>query len=196
MLEKSKNSKKPHIYSEDEPLKVDFIYPEYLKPGTGSIGITIAPGANHEHGDVIWQRNLKKDMLRLKTEIHADVLVCLVEDFELQNLKINRLPEIAQQLGIKLLRFPLVDATVPENLDTMRYIIKQIQQEFEAGKVVIIHCLAGLGRSGMVAACLLVERGLSGPEAIRHVRKFRKNSLFLKNQQQFVKKFAKNLKRG
>jgi protein-tyrosine phosphatase len=193
MLKKINNLKNPIINSENEPIIVDFITPEFGKLEAGKVGITIAPGANHEHGNVIWQRDLKIDMARLKTEMQANVLISLVEDFEFENLQITKLPEIADEFEIKLLRYPLVDAETPKNFDTMNLITKTIQQNFEAGNTIIIHCLAGLGRSGMVAACWLVTRGFSGQEAINHIQTFRKNSLFLECQQRFIIEFNQNL---
>ena len=38
---------------------------------------------------------------------------------------------------------------------------------------VVIHCVGGLGRSGMIAACLLKRMGLTTEEAIARVRSHR-----------------------
>ena len=46
------------------------------------------------------------------------------------------------------------------------------------GGKVLIHCRGGLGRAGLVAALLLVEEGVSPPEAIRRVRAARPGAIF------------------
>ena len=40
----------------------------------------------------------------------------------------------------------------------------------KAGDAVMLHCAAGIGRTGTAAACLLKRLGLSSSEAIQRVR--------------------------
>ena len=48
----------------------------------------------------------------------------------------------------------------------MREILDHVRAAVSAGKLVYLHCRAGIGRTNLVVGCLLAERGLSGPEAL------------------------------
>jgi protein-tyrosine phosphatase len=54
------------------------------------------------------------------------------------------------------------------------------------GKV-LAHCKGGLGRAGMVAARLLVERGVSPDEAIASVRRVRPGAIETGLQERYLR---------
>ncbi|MBK7462828.1 MAG: dual specificity protein phosphatase family protein [Betaproteobacteria bacterium] len=54
------------------------------------------------------------------------------------------------------------------------------------GKNVFIHCKGGLGRTGTISACLLIESGMKHLEAIDCVRKARQNTIETAAQEFFV----------
>jgi atypical dual specificity phosphatase len=59
----------------------------------------------------------------------------------------------------------------------MRATLDTMAAALAAGGVVYLHCRAGIGRTGTVAACLLVEHGCTGDEALALVqRKFAANA--------------------
>ena len=41
-----------------------------------------------------------------------------------------------------------------------------LDAELSAGKNVVVHCRQGIGRTGLIAACLLVSRGVSPGSAV------------------------------
>ena len=55
-----------------------------------------------------------------------------------------------------------------------------------AGKKIFIHCKGGLGRTGTIAACLLIESGMKHLEAIDSVRSARQNTIETTTQEFFV----------
>ena len=63
---------------------------------------------------------------------------------------------------------------------------KQIKASLVAGERVVLHCLAGLGRTGMIAARLLVDMGMSPELAVAEVRKVRPRAIQTENQEKYV----------
>jgi protein-tyrosine phosphatase len=59
---------------------------------------------------------------------------------------------------------------------------------------VILHCRAGIGRSGLVAACLLVMKGVSPEEAVKKVSAARGVSVpETKEQRNWIDQYAATL---
>jgi ADP-ribosylglycohydrolase len=63
-------------------------------------------------------------------------------------------------------RFPIRDHGTPAVPSHMTDILKTIESALRAGRRVYVHCRAGIGRTGMVVGCLLVERGSTGDQAL------------------------------
>ena len=63
------------------------------------------------------------------------------------------------------LQRPIVDFGLPSKA-AMRETLYLIRAALERGGVIYLHCRAGIGRTGTVAGCLLVEHGFSAPEAL------------------------------
>jgi ADP-ribosyl-[dinitrogen reductase] hydrolase len=68
-------------------------------------------------------------------------------------------------------RKPLVDHAVPAEATQMREILACLQGALQRGRVVYLHCRAGIGRTAMVAGCMLAERGLSGQETLAELNR-------------------------
>ncbi|HEX6362699.1 MAG TPA: tyrosine-protein phosphatase [Albitalea sp.] len=65
---------------------------------------------------------------------------------------------------------PMQNYGVPADLDAFRDGIAQAAERLAAGDAVMLHCAAGIGRTGTAAACLLKRLGLSTDEAMQRVR--------------------------
>ncbi len=64
------------------------------------------------------------------------------------------------------LRRPIRDQQVPRRAAQMRRIQDEIASALTAGHTVYVHCRAGIGRTGTVAGCFLVEQGRDGEQAL------------------------------
>jgi protein-tyrosine phosphatase len=163
-----------------DTLRVDFVP---LPEGSGRLGITILPG-RRDRG-----RSLERDLAALKG-LGTSVVVSLVTDDELAEFGVSELPIALRELGIECLRLPLLDQRAG-NLEEVGGAVDEIVARCRAGQTVVVHCVGGLGRSGMVAACVLVAGGLLPADAMAQVRKYRSlRAVETLIQEEFVERFA------
>lgn len=67
---------------------------------------------------------------------------------------------------IEYLRKPIRDHGLPEKREHMMEILDCLHDALRSGRAAYVHCRAGIGRTGTVVGCLLVERGLTGEQAL------------------------------
>ncbi len=184
----NKRSATKTINSVNSPLRIDAVR---LKSG-GEIGITICPGKKiigGLTGDS--DRDLEADIQAI-TEWAPDAVVTLMEQKEFRLLQVPKLGEKVEQAGIEWHHLPIRDVDVPnedfENLWV--YSGHRLRSALAAGRKVLIHCRGGLGRSGMIAARLLVEMGEGPTDAIGRVRSARRGAIETPEQAEHVLKAA------
>lgn len=89
--------------------------------------------------------------------------------------------------GIVWLRFPIRNYSTPECSESWPAISREVRSILDGKGRVLIHCWGGLGRSGMVAARLLTERGEAAGDAIQRVRQVRPGAIETEAQAQWVR---------
>jgi protein-tyrosine phosphatase len=65
--------------------------------------------------------------------------------------------------------FPIVDFGVPSDRAAFLKLVNSIAGDLRDGVNILLHCAAGIGRTGTVASCVLVALGLAPDEAMRRV---------------------------
>ena len=164
-----------------EALRVDWFSTD--RDGHGSVGITICPGRRDR------RRDLDADLAVLVDE-GVTRLLSLLPDTELEWAGVPDLPVRARAVGIDYRQFPVPDMAVP-GLEDARELVRWCREGVAAGGRVVITCMGGLGRSGTIAACYLVEQGLSAPQAISAVRRARgPRAVETRSQEAFVAAYA------
>ena len=162
------------------PLRVDWLDSRYC--GKGSLGLTILPGRK-DYG-----RDLEADLRALAGQGVKSV-VCLLSHEELQHYGTDGLLSAYQNSGFKVKHLPIFDQCVC-SIEEMRGLVAWIDENLRGGVDTVMHCVGGLGRSGMAAACFLKSKGLAGSAAIAEVRKVRSpRAIETKEQEQFVERF-------
>jgi protein-tyrosine phosphatase len=174
--------------SDTHPLLVDFLLPNTIKL-PGRIGMTIAPGKQHNGMYVPWQRDLEKDLIRLRKHYGTDLLVSLIEAQELEQLQIPDLFERIQLHEMQSRWFPIQDFGTPTSISGLIELVKLILAAVKHGETVVIHCKGGLGRSGLVVAACLVALGYSPEEAFAQIRQARPGSVETAEQEAYVYEF-------
>jgi protein-tyrosine phosphatase len=91
--------------------------------------------------------------------------------------------------GLRVAHLPVPNFGVPTAEGPFPDTVRQAVDLLEKGETVVVHCLAGLGRTGTFAACCLVAAGVEVHEAIRLVRVARPHAVETAAQEGFVEAF-------
>jgi len=102
--------------------------------------------------------------------------------------------EEVERLGLKHYQILIPDFEAPTQ-EQIREFVEIVDREIERGAV-LVHCLAGRGRTGTMLACYLVWKGWKPEEAIREVRKARPGAIETIEQEEAIMKFYKELRRN
>ena len=87
------------------------------------------------------------------------------------------------------------DMGVPE-FDDLVHAVDFIHSRITNNEPVLVHCLAGMGRTGVILACYLVKyQKMSASEATEKVREERPGSIQSYPQEEIIFRFEKSLKR-
>ena len=98
-------------------------------------------------------------------------VLCLNPMFEVERLS----PDYARAIRDGALPFdwthlPMQDFGLAAGADDYRDAIVRLAGRVRGGRSLLLHCAAGIGRTGTTAACLLKSLGASAPLALRRVR--------------------------
>ena len=80
-----------------------------------------------------------------------------------------------QDMGFR--SFPIPDRQVPDSETRLARVLEKLDRELASGKNVVLHCRQGIGRTGLVAACLLVTKVLETKTAIKRLSAARGQSV-------------------
>jgi protein-tyrosine phosphatase len=64
---------------------------------------------------------------------------------------------------------PIPDRQVPQSEAGVAAVLEKLDRDLSSGKNVAVHCRQGIGRSGLMAACLLVTKGLDAETAVEQL---------------------------
>ena len=116
----------------------------------------------------------------LRDEISAwqsekiDVVVSLLEAEEVRELDLREEAEICRECKIDFLSFPIVDRGVPESSKETLKLVQKLSSVISREGTVIVHCRAGIGRSSLIAACILILLGYEANTALNLLSTARK----------------------
>lgn len=96
----------------------------------------------------------------------VDVVVSLLEPPEAQALDLQHEATLCRAVGMGFHSFPIRDHGVPTSAAALSALLDLLQADLRQGRAVAIHCFAGIGRTGVVAACLLHRLQVPPAEAL------------------------------
>ena len=103
----------------------------------------------------------------------VDTVVSLLEQDEERDLDLSDEGKAVRAHSMRFKPLPIGDRQVPlSEIDFSRK-IDELDRELAAGRNVVVHCRQGIGRTGLMAGCLLVVRGVEPESAVRRVSEAR-----------------------
>ena len=133
----------------------------YWITGSGPLHLAIMP---RPRGG----KELHRDIRALQTE-SVDILVSLLTAGEVVDFDLAEAPEVCAAYGIEYRSFPITDHGVPTSHYAVLDFASKLEGKLRTGNAIVIHCYAGIGRSSLMAACVLVIHGKSATEAFDQI---------------------------
>jgi len=112
----------------------------------------------------------------LESEIDAwknggiDIVVSLLEQDEISELALQHEAALCRAQGIDFISCPIPDRGVPQSRPKILQLARPLVASVQDGRSLAIHCGAGIGRSSLMAACVLVCSGITADDAFELIR--------------------------
>ena len=148
-------------------------------PGlAGVIGMLPLPGlVIAKRGERFVDGLLQDEVLDTLAAEQTALLVILLDDGECDPEEIEDLANAAEARSITLVEAPIADFSAPDRRLDWPALIERLADELHRGQRIAFCCLAGYGRSGMMAARLLIATGSTAEDAITAVRTARPGAI-------------------
>ncbi|MEE9913213.1 MAG: ADP-ribosylglycohydrolase family protein [Deltaproteobacteria bacterium] len=167
------------------PLRID----EVKAPDSrGIIGMTLCPGKKIKSAlSGVWDRDLDIDLQAIQ-DWGAQALVNLMEEHEYDLLRVPDYVQKAHTYPMEFYHLPITDVHPPDERfnGLWKSAGPKLRQILLDGGKILLHCRGGLGRTGTVAAQLLVELGMPHKAAVKAVRDARHGTIETRDQEKYV----------
>jgi protein-tyrosine phosphatase len=98
------------------------------------------------------------------------LVVCLTPRDEIAELSpAYHAAVLRGRMPFRWMSLPVRNFGVPQDSATFRRQVAEIAQALQQGDAVLLHCAAGIGRTGSTAACVLKALGLPTEQALQRV---------------------------
>lgn len=126
-------------------------------------------------------------LVQLKA-VGAGAVITLMPEDEMASNAVANLGELCAAAGLQWFHLPIADERPPEADFAAAWQSQRsaVHQLLDAGGKIAIHCKGGSGRTGLMAAQILIERGRSKDEARAAVKTLRPQALSLDVHQDYL----------
>ncbi|MBI5279280.1 MAG: tyrosine-protein phosphatase [Burkholderiales bacterium] len=99
------------------------------------------------------------------------LVVCLTQRDEMRELSPNyHAAVVSGRMPFRWAHLPVPNFGVPADRAGFRREVEGIAEALKRGDAVMLHCAAGMGRTGSAAACVLKSLGVATDDALKLVR--------------------------
>ena len=106
-----------------------------------------------------------------------DTVLSLLTSEEENELELSNEVRHAKARGMQFVSFPIPDREVPDSETDVVVALEKLDADLSSGKNVAVHCRQGIGRTGLMTACLLVMKGLNPETAVKRLSAARGTSV-------------------
>jgi protein-tyrosine phosphatase len=110
-----------------------------------------------------------EDEARAWSRAGFDTVVSLLEPDEAVGLDLAGEEQASQAAGVSFVSLPVPDRGVPESRQAVAELAGALAEAVASGKRVGLHCRQGVGRSALLAACVLIALGVDPAAALARV---------------------------
>ena len=154
-----------------------------LNVDSGALVLTPCPGTK----DV----DLETALTQLKQQ-GVEAIVTALDTQELASKGVSELGEKAQQLGMQWFQIEIEDDCAPgaEFIAKWQQASPALHQVIDNGGKVAMHCMGGSGRTGLLAAHLLLEKEWQLDDIVREVQALRPGAFTKSVQVDYIQQVA------
>lgn len=100
---------------------------------------------------------------------------------------------VVEEAGMQYLHLPIEDFQ-PPSLGQIERFVAFVDEVRSGGGAVLVHCRAGIGRTGTMLTAYLVKEGMSAPDALEEVRRLRPGSVETRGQVAAIRDYQEHLR--
>ena len=135
-----------------------------------------------------------EDEVRRWKQSGLQVVVSLLVPDEDVHFQLEREKAVCEANAMRFVSYPIADRGVPQSPDATVSLVQELERELEGGKSVGVHCRQSIGRSALIAACVMVAAGKEPDEAFEIISAARGLPVPETNEQrEWVRRFARQL---
>ena len=167
-----------------EPLQIDAV----SLSGNGMVGMCCCPGRFEFSSAGVRMRDLDRDFDKIMDWSPLTV-ISLIEQHEFSILGVAHLPHRFEVAPFDWYHCPITDLGAPGTRfeSQFAHIESELLAQLGRGEKVLLHCAAGLGRAGTIAARLLIGVGKLPVDAIGEIRSARPGTIESKSQENYLR---------
>jgi protein-tyrosine phosphatase len=119
------------------------------------------------------------------------LVISLLEPDEADKLGLIREAELCQKFSLTFISHPFAERGVPPSPEETGVLVQTLKFQLQSRKNIAIHCHSAMGRSAMIAACVLRSFGVEATKAFQLVASARGFMVpDTKQQREWVEQFA------
>ena len=110
-----------------------------------------------------------EDEVQAWQDAGLDQVVSFLTPDEVADLDLSKEEAWCQAHDLQFMSFPIPDRGVPASRTATLTLVHHLEHALASGQRIAVHCRQGIGRSALLAACVLVAAGAEPETAFQHL---------------------------